>query len=100
MRLLFWMVAICAAQTSAAQKQPPAFGKISIADLQLNDCSFDEGAAAFKLLDIGSLYYTRNFSGGFPFTAMYERRVRVKILKEPGLVYANVSIPVYTYNNT
>ena len=86
-------------QVATAQKELPPFGKIDVADLELKDCSFDPGAGAAKLIDWGSINYTRNTEEPATYFATYERRVRIKIFKESGLSYANLSIPYYSYDN-
>jgi len=82
-----------------SQKELPVFGKIDIADLELKDCLFDPGADAFKLIDWGKVYFTRNIDSTSPFVTMHERRVRIKILKPAGLSNGNLSIPFYSNNN-
>ena len=74
----------------------PAFGKIDMADMLMTDCDFDKGAEAIKLIDWASVKYDR---GTDLFKLITERRVRIKILKEKGLSYANVRIPFYSFNN-
>ncbi|MEP7142498.1 MAG: DUF3857 domain-containing protein [Ferruginibacter sp.] len=90
---------ICMVQIAMAQKGLPAFGKIELSDLELKDCSFDPGSDACKLIDWGNMYFTRKANDLAFFTTMYERRVRIKILKPAGLSYANVTIPFYSNNN-
>jgi hypothetical protein len=85
-------------QPSFAQKGQPAFGKIDKADLEMKDCDFDKGAEALTLINWGKLNYDRGTSGITLFKTMYEYRVRIKILKESGLSYANVTIPFYSHN--
>ncbi len=84
---------------SFAQKEIPAYGKVNIADLEMTDCNFDKGAEAFKLLDVCNMYFDRGTAGFTLFKTMYHRRVRIKILKEKGLSYANLEIPFYANNN-
>ncbi|HAO46022.1 MAG TPA: hypothetical protein DCQ97_03795 [Chitinophagaceae bacterium] len=82
-----------------AQKGFPEPGKIDKADLQMTDCDFDKGAEAVKLIDWGKVTYAyilRNLSG---FGTVYERRVRIKVLKEKGLSKANVVIPYMSYSD-
>ena len=82
-----------------AQKNIPSFGKIDKADLEMKDCDFDPGAVAVKLLDIGNMFYDRGTAGITLFKTVYEKRVRIKILKDKGLSYANVEVPFYSHNN-
>ncbi len=95
--LLFAFIGI--AYVSTAQKGVPAFGKIERSDFDFKDCSFDPGAEAYKLIDWGSMYYVRSINAPYSFTPMFERRVRIKILKPSGLSYANLTIPFFTKNN-
>lgn len=82
-----------------AQKEVPSFGKVDKADLEMADCEFDKGAEALTLIDWGKMYYDRGIPGVSFLNTIYEYRVRVKILKESGLSYANVTIPYYDRNN-
>ena len=82
-----------------AQKDIPGFGKIDKADLEMKDCDFDKGAIALVLIDWGNLYYDRGIPNVSFLNTIYEKRLRVKILKESGLSYANVTIPYYDHNN-
>jgi hypothetical protein len=84
--------------SATAQKDIPAFGKIDKADLEMADCDFDKGAVAIKLIDWGSSYYIRGTTGGAVFKTVFERRIRIKILKQKGLTYADVKIPYYSAN--
>jgi hypothetical protein len=88
-----------AAFHSVAQKGLPGFGKVDKADLELTDCSFDKGADAMVLIDFGNIYYDRGTVGFSTFKTVYERRTRIKILKEKGIGYADVEISYYTNNN-
>jgi len=82
-----------------AQKELPVFGKIDLADLELKDCPFDAGASAFKLIDLGKVYFLRNIDSTSPFFTMHERRVRIKILKSSGLIFGNLHIPFFSAAN-
>lgn len=86
-------------QFGIAQKKLPSFGKVDKADLEMTDCDFDKGADAVKLIDVAKMYYDRGTAGVTLFKTMYEYRVRIKILKDKGLSYANVEIPYYSNNN-
>lgn len=97
--LVLSVLFIIGIQQLIAQKGLPAFGKIDKSDLEMKDCDFDKGADAFTLIDRGNVYYDRGTSGITLFKTVFERRVRIKILKEKGLSYANVTIPYYSHNN-
>ncbi|MBL0201423.1 MAG: DUF3857 domain-containing protein [Chitinophagaceae bacterium] len=83
----------------AAQKSQPAFGKVDKADLEMKDCDFDKGADALVLIDYGNMYYDRGTVGFSTFKTVYERRTRIKILKEKGISQADIEINYYTHNN-
>lgn len=85
--------------TATAQKGQPAFGKIDKADLEMKDCDFDKGAEALVLIDYGNTYYDRGTAGYSLFSTVFERRTRIKILKEKGITQADIEIPFYTRNN-
>jgi len=65
----------------------------------MKDCDFDPGAVAVKLLDIGSMFYDRGTYGITALKTIYDYRVRIKILKDKGLSYANVEIPFFNNGN-
>ncbi|MGB4843347.1 MAG: DUF3857 domain-containing protein [Ferruginibacter sp.] len=82
-----------------AQKGQPGFGKVDKADLAMTDCEFDKGADAMVLIDYGNTYYDRGTVGFSTFKTVYERRTRIKILKESGISQADIRIKYYTHNN-
>ena len=90
---------ILIASIAFAQKDIPAFGKVDKADLEMKDCDFDKGAFAVKLIDWGNTYYDRGTAGISLFITVFEKRTRIKILKEKGLSEADVKIPYYSRNN-
>ena len=90
---------LLAANIACSQKQIPTFGKVDKADLEMKDCDFDKGAVAVKLIDWGNTYYDRGTVGVSTFKTVFEKRTRIKILKERGLAEADVKIPYYTHNN-
>jgi len=90
--LLFFLAVLQA----HAQNDQPAFGKIDKSDLEMTDCPFDPGADAVTLIDYGNVFYR---GGGDFLNTVFEKRVRVKILNDRGLYYANVNIPYNDQNN-
>lgn len=80
---------------ATAQKGQPSFGKVDKADLEMKDCDFDKGADAMVLIDYGNIYYDRGTTGFSVFKTVFERRTRIKILKEKGISQANVNIQYY-----
>ncbi len=76
-----------------AQKDLPEFGKIDKDDLLMKECDIDKDAVAYKLIDYGDVSYQ---SGRDLFQIVTEHRVRIKILKDKGVDYANVKLKFYT----
>ncbi|HAO46021.1 MAG TPA: DUF3857 domain-containing protein [Ferruginibacter sp.] len=98
-RIVTVVLMLALVQGTRAQKGLPGFGKVDKADLLLTDCDFDKGAGALVLIDYGHTYYDRGTVGFSAFKTVFERRIRIKILKESGMPYADVRIPYYTRNN-
>ena len=90
---------VFAIPVAVAQKGQPAFGKVDKADLLMTDCDFDKGADAVVLIDYGNTYYDRGGTGFSAFKTVYERRTRIKILKEKGMAQANVRLNYYNHTN-
>lgn len=65
----------------------PPYGQVSKEDLLLKTCEFDDKAGAMVLLDDGTLQYV--FNSGMEL----KRRIRIKILNNKGLDWANVHLP-------
>lgn len=97
--LLSLLMVVGCVFTLSAQKGQPSFGKIDLADLEMKDCNFDKRADALVLIDYGKTFYDRGTVGYSLFKTIYERRTRIKILKEKGLSEANMEIPFYNHNN-
>jgi hypothetical protein len=68
------------------EKDIPAFGIVDKADLEMKECDFDDKAEAVVLLDEGSLDFV--FGSGLEL----KRRVRIKILTDKGLDWANIHL--------
>jgi Domain of Unknown Function with PDB structure (DUF3857) len=94
---LFFLLIICI--PAMAQKGQPAFGKVDVADMEMKDCDFDKGADAVVLIDYGNIYYDRGTAGLSVFKTVFERRTRIKILKEKGITHADIALQYYTHNN-
>lgn len=93
------LLLLTAASQVFAQKGQPGFGKVDKADLEMKDCEFDKGADAMVLIDYGSIHYDRGTVGFSAFKTVFERRIRIKILKEKGISQADVQISLFTNNN-
>ena len=77
-----------------AQKEIPAYGKIDEADIKITQCDFDKDANAYILLQTGELSYSRGIK--YDFRIQISKRVRIKILQQNGIDYANVKIKFYS----
>lgn len=71
----------------------PVFGKVDKAELEMKQCEFDEKAEALVLLDDGELSYIPGFG------MELRRTVRIKILSDKGLDWANVHLPFRSEGN-
>ena len=76
-----------------AQENIPAYGKIDKADLEMQDCSFDPGAEAILLLDIGEIEF--NYFQGSGWVSESSYRIRVKILKEKAVGRSEIKLSYY-----
>ena len=91
---LFIFALLMAGFNSFSQKKEvPDYGKIDKSDLEMKECDIDKDAEAYKLLDLGTISYERgkNF-----FRMRFNRRIRIKILKEKGIEEANVKLMFYS----
>ncbi len=68
----------------------PNYGSISQEEKLLKECAFDKEAEAVYLLHEGISNYNEDYN------LITEHHIRIKILKEKGLEYANVTIPFYS----
>lgn len=85
-------VAVSCCLSAVAQKSKvtnpnlPPFGQVEKADLQMKECDFDDKAEALVLVDDGVLEFV--YGSGLEL----KRRVRIKILNNKGLDWANVHL--------
>lgn len=79
-----------------AQETVSAYGKIDKADLEMKDCSFDEGAEAMLLLDMGEIEF--NYFKGSGWVSETSYRIRVKILKESAVSRGAIKLRYYSKN--
>ena len=89
--LTILFISLSLAAQSQNQKNMPEWGKIEKADLELKECDFDKNAEALVLFDGGELY------GNDYAMIELKRHIRIKILKDKGLVHANIKIPFYSF---
>ncbi len=92
--LLFFTFSLVAQKNNKSEKDNvPAFGKVEKADLEMKECDFDDKAEALVLLDDGQLDYL--YTSGLEL----RRRVRIKILTDKGLDWANVHLTYLSERN-
>jgi hypothetical protein len=75
-----------------AQKDVPAFGKYSDADRNVSKVTYDDGAGAVCLYDVGETYCSFILSAKLYINTTHTRHVRIKILDKKGLSQADVSL--------
>ncbi len=98
-QLLLFILTILLHISVIAQKEITSYGKLNKADMEMTECEFDKGAVACKLLETGNMFYDRGTAGITLFKTVYEKRIRIKILKDKGLSFANIEVPFYSHNN-
>jgi uncharacterized protein DUF3857/transglutaminase superfamily protein/uncharacterized protein DUF3858 len=81
------------AQLFAQDRSPVKFGKITAADFTLPARSFDSGAEAVVIADIGSSAFLGNNKGWFSLEFRHFKRI--KILSKTGMEAATVEIPLF-----
>jgi hypothetical protein len=92
----FLVIAILFSILSTAQKGKksdpnlPVYGKVEKAELEMKKCDFDDNAEALVMVNDGQLEFV--FNRGMTL----QKRVRIKILNDRGLDWANVHLPYYS----
>ncbi len=92
--IIFFLFLNC---TLHAQDKIAAFGKIDKADLEMQDCSFDPGAEAVILLDIGEIEFNYINNTGWVSESSY--RMRIKVLKEKATRMGEIKLSYYAKNS-
>jgi Domain of Unknown Function with PDB structure (DUF3857)/Transglutaminase-like superfamily len=82
-------------QNSTAQKIP-SFGKVDKEEFALKECSYDKEAPAEYLIYMAEVRYYFTSSD---FVNETTTRIRIKILNEKALEFANVRLPYYSESN-
>jgi len=92
--LPFFAVLLCTAvNVHAQEKSPVKFGKIAPADFTIKQ-TYDSGASAVVIADIGNSVFEGNSKGWFSLA--YKRFRRVKIIDQKGFDAAKEEIELYT----
>src|ERR1700712_4291557 len=85
---------LCAAvHVHAQEKSPVKFGKMAPADFTIKQ-TYDSGASAVVIADIGSSVFEGNSKGRFSLVHKHFRRV--KVIDKNGFDAAKVSVALYT----
>jgi len=79
-----------------AQKASKEFGKVGRYAMEYKNTTGEKDTEAVVLFDKGKSYFTITDRG---FEIIYERTTRIKILKEAGIKWAEISIPFYQEGN-
>ena len=82
----FACLIILFALSSSVFAQQKKFGNVKKEDFTSYNQKYDTTASAVVLFDVGSVYFSSTFD------CYFERHVRIKILKEDGFEYGDVSI--------
>jgi hypothetical protein len=67
----------------------PSYGKVTSGELNMKECTFDKEATAVVLIDEAISNYNDEYN------LITNRHLRIKILKDKGIDYADISIPFY-----
>ncbi|CAN5671162.1 hypothetical protein BH10BAC2_BH10BAC2_44950 [soil metagenome] len=99
---IFFLQLITAAQPQRAVSHtlitPPDFGKITLEELQIKECSFEKGAPAINLLQYESVeFVVSNYSD---YKLVTETTCRIKIFNKNGFQHATIIIPYVGRNRT
>jgi hypothetical protein len=92
---LCWPFSLSLAAQKNKKKDPalPEFGVVDKEELEMKACDFDDNAEALVLLDDGTLDFV--IGRGIEM----KRRIRIKILNDKGLDWANVHLSYYSERN-
>ena len=82
--------------TAQAQELPVKYGKVTEDEVKMKVYAKDTSAAAVYLVDYGESYFS--VTNGLKL--VFERTMRIKILKKAGYDWANVEVPYYYANSS
>jgi hypothetical protein len=91
--LPFFAALLCAVSIHAQEKSPVKFGKIAPSDFTIKQ-TYDSGASAVVIADIGNSVFEGNSKGWFSLS--YKHFRRTKILNKNGFDAAKEEIELYT----
>jgi hypothetical protein len=91
-KLLFLVLLCCLTTIYAQEKYSLDFGKITKHEINMSTCDFAPDAEAVVLYEIGNDYFHGNYAEG-AFELSINKKLKIKILKQSGLQYAEIQIP-------
>ena len=89
MKKCVFVLALFVSTFIARSQDWPDFGIVNSDELAMKECAFDPEAEAIVLIDEAVSNY------GERHELITKRHIRIKILKEAGIKYANISLPFY-----
>lgn len=94
MKLNLMLTALLAAcqMLSFGQDSKIDFTRVGQSEFEYKFCPFDTVAEAVVFFDLGKSHFVQSESG---FDLVFERKTRIKVLKEAGRKYAEIEIPLY-----
>jgi hypothetical protein len=87
--ILFVAILLPAVALCQSKKSYPVFGKVDKADLQQTSCDFDKDAEAMVIFESAKLFFDFTNNGLYK---ELQHTVRIKILNDNGLKWANVKL--------
>ncbi|HEV8514850.1 MAG TPA: DUF3857 domain-containing protein, partial [Cyclobacteriaceae bacterium] len=97
MRVIYLCFLLCSSLSLFAQKSPIKFGDIPMEDMKMTIYDKDSSASAVVLTDFGKAYINDQ---GDNYVLTFERHIRIKILKNDGLEWANSTIRLLRSGST
>ena len=95
--LVLFLLVIFSCSSVFAQTVIMEYGFVDTSDLKMTTCAIDREAPAMFLFDTGELWYMSRM--GRYFNTRIKRHVRIKILKDNGLKWANVKLYYENYKS-
>ncbi len=92
--ILSFSLIISMAGFSQQEKFSREFGKVTQYEMIMKEYEHDPDADAVVLYNQGEYYYSGNYEQG-GFQLRMKRQIKIKILKQSGVQYANFEIPLF-----
>lgn len=88
-----FIMLLCSFLCYAQENYSTDFGRITPYEINMKEYPQDKDAEAVVLYDLGDYYFQGDENNGFLINM--DRKIKIKILKEAGISYANFKIPYY-----